>query len=226
MVRGADRTLDYLSGGIEKDRRYPAVDHTLWSTSQAMLNLGSFRPADAQFSFQKHLLDLPGKEDDAQPITLDFGSIHRHSRRATPPASPPPSLRLRSSKLLRQAARVSIDRRFSGAGPSGWDFKQVYFCGPNQSIQCAGDTANYLWMAASTQNNCIPASKQAVCPSSPPLAAETRRVTGNHFLLLPPSHKKSPMETTTPAVTSPAPRSGGQAQTNLENQPIPAGRSH
>ncbi len=55
---------------IEKDRRYPDVDHTIWSTSQASTTL-ELSPEDAKV-LSEHLPELRGREDDTQPITLDL----------------------------------------------------------------------------------------------------------------------------------------------------------
>ena len=55
---------------IEKDRRYPDVDHTIWSTSQASTTL-ELSPEDAKV-LSEHLPELRGREDDTKPITLDL----------------------------------------------------------------------------------------------------------------------------------------------------------
>lgn len=83
----------------------------------------------------------------------------------------------------------------------GLGFEQVHFSGPDQSILCASDTTNYLWMPLHS-DNCIPASKKAVVIESP-LVVET----GNSPATIPISPSLSPnppMEMTTPAATSPA----------------------
>lgn len=184
--------------GIERDRRYPAVDHTLWATSRAMMTW-ELSPGDAQF-LSEHLPELPGKEDDAQPITLDLGQFIAIRARDSS-GDPPTELRLRSSNFSGRPLRVSIDRRFLERAIR-LGFVQVYFCGPDQSIQCASDTATFLWMPLHS-DNCIPANKKAIVIESLPLAQTN--ASSATIPISPSLSLKPPMETTTPAATNPAP---------------------
>ncbi len=185
--------------GIEQERRYPAVDHTIWPP-EAAKTTWELSPLDAQF-LTEQLPRIPGAEEDTQPITLDLnGQVAIRAQSATDDA--PTELRLRNSSSTGDATRVAIDRRFL-LRAINLGFERIHFCDPGQSILCADASRSYLWMPLHPESS-IPTSRKALVIESPH-AGETPAAPASVSIST-PIQRNVPMNTTTPppAETTPA----------------------
>jgi hypothetical protein len=146
---------------VDKDGRFPVVDHHVPSTASAKAVL---RLPETEAAFLAESIPrLPGRDEPFQPATLDVNG--QVCVRAADPLQPPTELALSGATHTGKAMRLSTNRAYLARAIS-LGFREIYLFGPESPILCQDERRSYVW-AVLEGEGAIRASKDAVRIASP-----------------------------------------------------------